>query len=424
MAILIGSDRVLLSKVIGQGGAATVYEHPLYKDQCVKIHNDADKVEAERIRFQIANPPPQLVVRGIPLYAWPRAAAYEEQSGALVGFSMARLHKVLPVQAIIDPSSCGSAITRRWRWKVAINIAELVHTLHLMHPPHIMGDVNLENFLVHRDARVTAIDMDSTHFTIPGIKTFLCDRHRPEMQPPELVSATAPVIERDQDQDAFSVFILVHRLIREGIHPFDAIYTGSSSPLRLYERIEQGIWPDSGLHADYRSKAGTIPFTSLPTDIQDLNRRMFLDGITDRSKRPNVTELLTALQLHQPLRSRYARISRRAWRREIHPNPKPFTRFHRSAEFCRAHIHKAGLLALLGVAIATRSLPSDDHEGLNRPTKPQLRHPDALPKSVAPVIKPPTTYNQVLPEPPRPSQFTRPLIETPRLWRLAEDGSE
>ncbi len=424
MVVLVGADRVQLASAIGQGGAATVYAHPLRRTECIKIYTNPDEVEPDRIRFLIANPPPRIRRGGAPLFAWPLSAAYDEQTGLLVGFSMPRVQGVLPLTAIVDPGSCGPSITRGFRWKAAIAITRLVHTLHLMSPPHIVADVNLENFLVHRNGRVTAIDLDSTHFSQAGGPTYLCYRHRPEMQPPELVSAASPVIDREQDQDAYSVFILVHRLIREGIHPFDACYSGPGSPLRLHQRIEQGVWPDSLRHAEYRPKPGVVPFASLPMDLQDLFRRMFLDGASDRSKRPNVTELLNALEMHRPLGLLPEVIGRRAWRRELNPIPGAPSTLRRFGETCYRHRQKLVIASALAASLTTRVYFSGTVavRAPHDPTSPPENTLTAPDSWAPPAPTPHAPRNKPAPpdashQPPR-----QPALDTPLLWRLAEEA--
>jgi DNA-binding helix-hairpin-helix protein with protein kinase domain len=419
---LIGQHRLQLLTPIGQGGGGIVYKHPVLRDQCVKILSNPDEIEPERINFMVANPPPQLYSHGLANFAWPLAPAFCEQTGRLVGFSMPYLAKVLPVQAIINPNACGPAITRAWKWKVGIELLRQMQTLHLMSPAHILGDVNLENFMVHRGGRVSIIDLDSTHFVAPSGTVFLCGRHRPEMQPPELVSAKAPIMERGQDQDAFSLAIVIHRLLREGLHPYDAVYCGKGTPLRLHERIEQGIWPDSQRHPEYRPKPGTIPYTALPTDLQVMFRQMFEEGHTDRQQRPDVSQMLTLLELHRPWRVRTASIGRFAWRRELNPTPAPRTTIGNLIELGRRHASKVAMAtSVLGGTATYYLFPAEQTPP--RSTMASSNHEWSdfeQPKANSQLSPPdPTTGGEAPTESPAP---TLQLLEAPSLWRQAEES--
>lgn len=422
MVVLIGPHRLQLLTPIGQGGGGIVYKHPVLRDQCVKIITNPDEIEPERINFMVANPPPQLYSHRLAKFAWPLAPAFCELTGRLVGFSMPYLAKVLPVQAIINPNACGPAISRVWKWKVAIELLRLLQTLHLMSPAHILGDVNLENFMVHRSGRVSAIDLDSTHFVAPSGTVFLCRRHRREMQPPELVSATAPIMDRGQDQDAFSLAIVIHRLLREGLHPYDAVYCGKGTPLRLHERIEQGIWPDSQRHPEYRPKPGAIPFIALPTDLQVMFRQMFEVGHADRQQRPDVSQMLTLLELHQPWKSRFVSIGRLAWRRELNPTPAPRTSIGNLIELGRRHARRLAMTtSLIGGTSAYYLFPEEPSATL--PLRAFSTHEEGNSEQIDQLsLQAPSDPTTAGPTSITPQAPSRPLLETPLLWRLAEES--
>jgi hypothetical protein len=82
MDIILGTDRIQLSKVVGQGGAATVFEHP-HRELCVKIYKDQKEVEPARLAFLAAHPPANLAQGKVPLWAWPEEIAYSELTGEL-----------------------------------------------------------------------------------------------------------------------------------------------------------------------------------------------------------------------------------------------------------------------------------------------------------------------------------------------------
>ena len=233
----------------------------------------------------------------------------------MCGFSMLRLRNTLPLSAVLNPSARLFPVPRPWLWKTAISLLKRLQALHLHTPPHIAGDINPENFHVSRKGIVTQLDLDSTHFVDSTGTTFTTKMNRWEFQPPELLGAQLPILDRDQDQDAWSAFTKVYRLLREGEHPYDFVYRGTGNRPNLQQVIREEIWPQSLRNPFLKPKPSTVPFASLPPQLQELFRRMFLDGQRNRQERPDVSELLSCLQLHQPSYGCSASIGWRKWKR-------------------------------------------------------------------------------------------------------------
>jgi DNA-binding helix-hairpin-helix protein with protein kinase domain len=315
MHIILGNKQILLSKQLGDGLAGTVWAHPTDRAVAIKIYKDLKYCEPERIEWLCHHPPPVLWESRTPTFAWPIAPVYEATTGELDGYSMLRVHGALPLQAIVDPRTRMPAIKRRFLWKVACSSLKRSHTLHLM--KHIAGDSNLNNILVNRRGIVTLLDVDSTSFEIPGGAKFITGMNVPEVQPPELIGPISASIDRGEDQDAWTHYTLTWRLLHEGEQPFDCQYCGAGRPLPLSERIREGLWTHSLQHPKYRPKTGPIRFSDMPGPYQQLMRRMFLDGHSDRDARPTVTELLTCLQQFCPWGTRLASVGWLAWQHEL-----------------------------------------------------------------------------------------------------------
>jgi hypothetical protein len=317
MRVLISNKHEVLVDILGQGAVGTVYQHPSNRRLAVKIYEKREDCEEVCINWLCLNPPADLWQNGQPTFAWPIEPVRDPMTGEMIGFVMPKVEGAVELQAVVDPCSRRIKVSYAWLMKVAISLLTRVHTLHLM--KYIVGDLNFRNILVSRRGIVTLIDVDSFHFVIPrNGPTFSPTVCRPELQPPELVAAALPILDRDDDQDAFSALIVVYRLLCEGVHPFDCQYLGAGDPLPHHEMILQAIWPDSLKHPLHRPKPCTFPLSSLPSSFQILVRRMFDDGIIDRVKRPNVTELLTCLMQHSPMGlSVRAYIRRRAWNQQL-----------------------------------------------------------------------------------------------------------
>lgn len=316
MIVIFSNQTVVLREALGRGAAGTVYRHPSRRDQCIKIYNDETLCEEMRINWLCLNPPLPLWERGWPTFACPIEPVYSALSGNMCGFSMPLVQDAVSFKAIINPSSRVCEVRRPWLWRVAISFLTRLQALHFT--DFITGDFNLDNFCVGRRGQVAQLDIDSVQFQIPGGAIFPTRMHRPELAPPELVYARLPVLDRTQDQDAFSAFIVVHRLLREGVHPFDAWHLGNGDPPRLTEMIRDGIWPDSMRHPQFRPKPGPVPFQAFPKALQELFVRMFQDGHRDRSARPTVSDLLSCLMQHAPGQVLARRsVSRYSWNQQF-----------------------------------------------------------------------------------------------------------
>lgn len=318
MNILIGNKWQLLTDELGRGGAGIVYAHPHNPKIAIKIYTDASQdCEAQRIDALCANPPADLWERRHPTHCWPLEPVFDGATGDMCGFSMYRVRKTLSLSGIIYPSARLFPISAAWLWKVAISFLKRLQTIHLHTPAHIAGDINPENFHVSRQAIVTQLDLDSTHFVDPVGITFTTKMNRWEFQPPELLEAQLPILDRGQDQDAWSAYTMVYRLLREGEHPYDFVYRGGGKRPNLQQVIREEVWPQSLRNPLLKPKPSTAPYSSLPPQLQELFRRMFLDGQRNREKRPDVSELLACLQLHQSRLTCGASIGRITWQRGL-----------------------------------------------------------------------------------------------------------
>jgi serine/threonine protein kinase len=375
-----------------------VYQHPSRPNLVIKVYQKKEDCEEARIKWLCANPPSLAFEKAQPKFGWPIEPVYDALTGDTIGFVMEKVKGVLELQAVVDPSSRHPAICRPWLWKVAEKILSRLHELHLRQ--YVVGDINFRNILVGRLGVVTFIDVDSFHFQIPNGQTFTTGGNRPELQPPELVDASGSFSDRDTDQDAFSAYVVVYRLICEGVHPFDCVYLGPDDPLPHHEMIRQGIWPEARKNPQYLPKPCKYPLSSLPPALQELFRRMFDDGLFDRSRRPTVTELFTCMQMHRPVGTHRSRVGARAWRQAENPAISVDPRWRRAAAFVKGKKRKA-LVTAACFAIAAASLHF--REPAENSTAPRYA---ATPK--ADVIQNPRNEGQRFPTMTTPGRSTTP----------------
>lgn len=402
---------------IAQGAAGTVYEHPSRRDLVVKIYTTPADCEELRIKWLCANPPSLMWDKRRPRFGWPLEPVYDARTGDMIGFVMPRATGCVEVQAIVDPSTRIPSISRDWLRNVAISFLSRLHSLHLQN--YIVGDINFRNILVSRRAVVTLIDVDSFHFTIPnGGPTFSTMGFRPELQPPELVEAVPPVYDRDYDQDAFSAYVVVYRLLCQGVHPFSCQYLGQGDMPLPQELLQQAIWPDALKHPLYRPAPCKYPLASLPPAMQQLFRQMFDEGLTDRTKRPNVTELLTCLQQRRSIGSTLrSRVGHVAWSRQqkCGNRARDLAYLRNGARLLRRHKGKVALAAVTALGIGAAFKPDEAQQT----TQPRFSSLRSRQTRQTPMLGLRDRVSD-----PAHVELTEPglkLLPTPKLWQRANE---
>lgn len=414
MNVIQGTKWLQLTISLGQGAAGEVYAHPTCRQLAIKIYKDpAADCEPERIDALCANPPNSLCEKGQPKFAWPLEPVLDAASGEMCGFVMPRVNKTVPLSAIVHPSARLLNFTRPWLWWTAIYFAKRIQEMHLHSPPHIVGDINFENSHVGRQAIVTQLDIDSTHFTAPSGITFTTRMNRWEFQPPELLNARLPILDLDQDQDAWRTYAMVYRLLKEGEHPFDFVYRGPGNRPDLQSVIQDGHWAQSLRDPQFRPKPSPVPFKSFPQDLQDLFRQMFFDGHTNRGARPNVSDLLSCLVQHKPVGTYFFNSpSRCAWERQLKALPTQGNLVSRLGSTIKRHKRRttvAGFAAALCIYAA-----SPNHDELQPPAiNSQLTHAMRRPTSLKNFPPIPAT------DPAAPAGNLRTSRPTPQLWKQA-----
>lgn len=292
MIVCEGHDDLVLTTPLNSGGEATIWLHPHDANLVVKVYDPDKRPMPKRLEHLVNCPPLPLVERGFTCYTWPRTVATDPRTGEVVGFTMRRVERMMPLGGIWNPVNRIAQISRRWLVQVAHAFCMRVYVLHLY--GYLRGDINAANDLVDRRARVTSIDVDSVEFRT-GDTLYQTPRSRPEFQPPELLTSSSPIMERSRHTDAWSVAIVVHMLVRNGEHPFHSVYTGPGRPPSPLDMIRDGRWIDEPGHRDFVIPRGVLPYQELPAALAELFRRTFQVGHGDATARPSVLEYIQCL---------------------------------------------------------------------------------------------------------------------------------
>jgi len=292
MIVSINRNTKLLTAQIGSGGEGTIWLDPDDPSLLVKVYDDDRLPEPGRIEHLVSHPPIPLGEKDFAYWAWPLEVAVDPMTGNVVGFLMRRFEKMVPLGRVWNPTNRISQISRRWLVHAAHSFCMRVYVLHWHN--YFRGDINALNDFVDRHARVAGIDMDSVEFR-SGDVLYRTPRTRPEFQPPELLENSSNPFERSRHTDVWSLAIVLHMLLRNGEHPFNAVYVGKGKAPSQLDMIREGRWIDDPGHRDFVAPRNVMRFDELPAMLSDLFRRTFQAGHGLPTVRPSVLEFIQCL---------------------------------------------------------------------------------------------------------------------------------
>lgn len=177
---------------------------------------------------------------------------------------------------------------------IARNLAVVVQRIHEV--GYVIGDFNDENVLVRSGSVVSVIDTDSFQVLDPANRTiYRCTKDRDGYRAPERVGKDAKNHLRTMEEDLFVLGVLIYRLMMDGIHPYDGVFSGKGDPPRLDERIAQGWYPHLGA-SKFQPRTNT-PFRHeyLPAELRMLFDRCFHNGGRSPEQRPKTAEWISVL---------------------------------------------------------------------------------------------------------------------------------
>lgn len=282
------------------GTESIVYAVDDRPDFVVKLYKDVANVDVARLEAMVKRPPQvQLLAPGVPNIAWPRELAYVHRRP--VGFVMPRVVSQRRLASYLDPEEKARlGVDDMVVYLLARNLAAVFHTVHAAH--YVVGDVDARNFLVaEANSFVSAIDVDAYQVIDQG-KVYPARPSEAGIRAPE----TDPA-KRKQEEDRFALGVLIYRLLRNGVHPFDGVPTDPSQVADAETYARNGWFPHPYPPRDYSGSSHLIPrprtltLSGLPPSLQDLAFRCFVEGAGDPALRPparewfdRITELVKA----------------------------------------------------------------------------------------------------------------------------------
>ena len=248
------------ARILGKGGAGTVYAHPDLGGQAVKIYTARDRASAHeaKVRAMVEAPPQGIRTRfGTVQIAWPSATVTSE--GRFAGFVMPSIDfsQAWTLQQVIRPTQRSRrAIPERLELRVYAgrNLASTLNALHDM--GHYVIDLKPQNVLVYRDdagrsaAHVALVDCDGFQVRdrVTG-RRFDAELATPDFLHPAVAVQTGDEASFDMRrlndsaalQDDFALAVILFELLNDGLHPMSGREAGKGEvPGELARRLQKG----------------------------------------------------------------------------------------------------------------------------------------------------------------------------------------
>lgn len=223
--VLVGTltgDGYQLGPEVGSGGEGVIHTVVGRPELLAKLYRRAPSTyDVEKLDTLVRAATPDLLT----VAAWP-TDCLKNETGAVVGFVMARVLDGRPLHELYSPRSRVQHFPSadfRFLVHVASNAARLFAAVH--RAGFIMGDVNPGNILVRNDGTLAAVDCDSLQ--VGDGARFRCPVGTVLYLAPELVGQNLWTVPRTANDVAFGLAVLLFHLLFMGRHPFAGRFLGS-----------------------------------------------------------------------------------------------------------------------------------------------------------------------------------------------------
>lgn len=286
--------KITLGELINRGGASgKIFKVSGRDDLVAKIFHNTDKSQSYRQKLEamLLNKPsfPPVESDGVEYIqiAWPEALLEDEQ-----GFCVGYLMPLINMQEAVSLDHLMQKAVRKklglpekyaYRIFAAYNVASMVSSLHKC--GHYIVDLKPSNVSVYKSNMLVAM-VDCDGFSIKGEKArYPAEFVSEEYIYPEGMSESCQ--DMGEEQDKFSLAVMIFRLLNGGIHPFSGVpRKNDEEMLTIQNRIEgyhyaYGLWPDK-----YQAPH---PY-SLHEYFDKKTLEMFERAFTKNGKRPSANE--------------------------------------------------------------------------------------------------------------------------------------
>lgn len=283
---------VAIGKELGTGGEGTVFAINGADHLVAKIyHKPLEHTKQVKLKFMTGSRDEKLMN----YTAWPQDTLHASLGGPVVGFTMAKVVGMTPIQMLYSPAHRKAEYPNRgWDFLVfaARNAAAAFTVLH--DRGHVLGDVNQGNAYVSNKATVTLIDTDSYQIR-DQTKLHLCEVGVSHYTPPELQGGSFKD-PRTTNHDNFGLALLIFHLLFGGRHPFAGVPQRDGIGETLESNIQHHRFAYSHTAAQ---RLLTAPPNSLPLSIVPPRiAQMFETAFTEEGRngrRPTARQWLEEL---------------------------------------------------------------------------------------------------------------------------------
>ncbi|BDS11757.1 protein kinase domain-containing protein [Aureispira anguillae] len=300
----------LASTPFARGGEGLLYRVVAPKGYAAivaKIYHPPKRTKERwnKLRYLVQNPPVFENKEQAMLISWPIALLEKKQAfmGFLMPFANGELLEVLATTKLPQYLSeewqrfkLGTIQASKLRQKVCFNIAVALYHIHKT-GHYVMVDLKPDNILIQQNGLVSLVDMDSVEIVNGNQTLFAAAMATPEFAPPEFHQLTKRTQAIPISWDQFSIAIIFYKVLL-GIHPFAATTQGKyETAVGLGQKVKHGLYVHNKVYQDYFD---TIPFPhaafyQLPTVLQYLFNRCFIQGIQRLGARPTAEDWCLAL---------------------------------------------------------------------------------------------------------------------------------
>ena len=304
-----GSVRYELSeKPIASGGEGAIYDVIGSSDKVAKIYHENKRSEIRRKKIEAML---RIPASDIPECAWPREMLFQDEK--FCGFVM---DKLSGIGNLVDFFVYENRKNYTWKQYVvaAINIAAAVNNIH--DAQLVIGDLKPDNIIIDpKNGMVRLVDTDSYQVISEDAAVYTCTVATPEYIPPELQNIN---FEKNNDTlyfnnktDDFSLAVIIFKILMNGVHPFSC-FSAKRSLNDLESNIKNGNSPyfnETNEENDIQLTLRSPEISILPSKLQQLFRRAFVEGRLHPNERPSAEEWFYALkdlEGHLSVCSRYS----------------------------------------------------------------------------------------------------------------------
>ncbi len=281
------SLELLHGSPLGKGGEARVLAVAGNSNLAAKIYHTPSPQHVCKVMTMLKNPClVSSATNGSQSLAWPTDVLVRDKG--FVGFLMPRVQHMQPVMNVYSPKirrQKNLVLDYRYLHRIGSNVSAVVHAVHKK--GYCIGDVNESNILVSNTALALWVDTDSFQIRDPHSgEIYHCNVGKPDFTPPELQGKNLSRVDRFAEQDLFGLSVIIFRLLMEGTHPFDAVFTSHGEPPPLESRIAAGHFPHGTKTVPWKPKPLAPPFRILHPQLRQLFVQCFQDGHNNPSMRP------------------------------------------------------------------------------------------------------------------------------------------